>query len=70
MLRLQIRIPHQYETGDVHIRVIDGLETADDRAAHQCHFAPVVLGFLMCVDSLDRHEQVQLHYVPGLPAAS
>ncbi len=67
MLGSQVRISRQGQAKDVYLRVIDRFEAVDDRAAHQRHLATVPLDFLVCVDPVDRHRQVQLQDVSRLP---
>jgi len=67
MFRTQIRFLRQDQVTNIHISVIDRFETVNDRAAHQRHLASVSLDFLMRVDPVDRHRQIQFHDIAGLP---
>ena len=48
--------------------VVDAFETVDDRASHQRDASAVGRDLPVGVDAADRHRQVQLDHVSGLPS--
>jgi len=67
MLCTQFGFVRQGYAWDVHVRIVNLLETIDNRAAHQRYLALVGQDFLMSVNPSDRHRHVQFHYICCLP---
>ena len=58
MLCTQFGFKRQGYAWNVHVRIINLLETIDNRAAHQCYLALVGQDFLMSGNPADRHRHV------------